>query len=148
MRLIPGNQHVAISLASSTEKSESDSRPLCNKLHSCTKSKGGFLFFCCPYFLFLPFSLLIINLLSLHLSGHFSNTEVKCCRSDIIVHPQWSRGYNFSQTLASLLQASAQSRENLALEMDEEFFKGKLRNGFFVEAGAFDGEWKLLERLS
>ena len=64
------------------------------------------------------------------------------------MHPHWSRGYNFSQPLASLLQASAHSRENLALEMDEEFFKGKLRNGFFVEAGAFDGEWKLLERLS
>ena len=61
-------------------------------------------------------------------------------RREIIVYPDWSRGYNLSKPLDEVLQENAESTENLALEMDGEFFKGQLRNGFFIEAGASNGE--------
>ena len=38
------------------------------------------------------------------------------------------------------MKENAENSEDLAMEMDDEFFKGKLKNGFFIEAGAFDGD--------
>ena len=54
--------------------------------------------------------------------------------------PDWSRGYNLSKPLDEVLQDHAESTVNLAIEMDTEFFKGQLRNGFFIEAGAYNGK--------
>ena len=60
-------------------------------------------------------------------------------RREILVHPDWSRGYNLSKPLEEVLQDQSEDQINLALEMDQEFFKGKLYNGFFIEAGASNG---------
>ena len=38
------------------------------------------------------------------------------------------------------MQEQSEDLINLALEMDQEFFKGKLYNGFFIEAGASNGK--------
>ena len=51
----------------------------------------------------------------------------------------WDRGYNTSKPLEEIFQDHQEDPVNLAEEMDREFFKGKLRNGFFIEAGASDG---------
>ena len=64
-------------------------------------------------------------------------------RREILVSPDCSQDYNFSKPLEKVLKDNGESRENLAIEMDKEFFKGKLWNGFFIEAGAYDGEWTL-----
>ena len=61
-------------------------------------------------------------------------------RKEILVHPDWSRGYNLSKPLEEVLQDQSEDRINLALEMDQELFKGKLYNGFFIEAGASTGK--------
>ena len=57
-----------------------------------------------------------------------------------MVQPDWARGYNLSKPLGTVLQDHSEDQVNLALEMDEEFFKGRLSNGFFIEAGASDGK--------
>ena len=64
---------------------------------------------------------------------------VNIVRQEILIHPDWSRGYNLSKPLEEVLQDQSQDQINLALEMDQEFFKGKLYNGFFIEAGASNG---------
>ena len=61
-------------------------------------------------------------------------------REEILVHPDWARGYNLSRPLEEVLQDQAEDKINLAREMDREFFKGKLYNGFFIEAGASNGK--------
>jgi len=61
------------------------------------------------------------------------------CKHEILVQPDWSRDYNLSKPLEDVLQDHSEDHVNLALEMDEEFFKGRLSNGFFIEAGASDG---------
>ena len=61
-------------------------------------------------------------------------------RKEILVHPDWSRGYNLSKPLEEVLQDQSEDTINLALEMDQELFKGKLYNGFFIEAGASTGK--------
>ena len=60
-------------------------------------------------------------------------------REELLVHPDWSRGYNLSKPLEEVLQDQSEDTINLALEMDRELFKGKLYNGFFIEAGASSG---------
>ena len=58
----------------------------------------------------------------------------------LLVKHDSSKGYNLTQSPEEIL-ASFPSRPNdLALEMDEEYFQGKIKNGFFVEAGAASGE--------
>ena len=54
--------------------------------------------------------------------------------------PDWSRGRNFSKPLDEVLKENAESSSDLALEMDDDVFKGKLKNGFFIEAGAYNGD--------
>ena len=54
--------------------------------------------------------------------------------------PDWSRGRNFSKPLDEVLKENAESSSDLALEMDDDVFKGKLKNGFFIEAGANNGD--------
>ena len=61
-------------------------------------------------------------------------------RTSILKEPDWSRGYNLSKPLEEVLKEQAQSVWDLAIEMDTEFFKGRLRNGFFIEAGAYNGK--------
>ena len=56
-----------------------------------------------------------------------------------MIPPDWTRGYNLSQPLEDVLRQYRESPEDLATEMDTEFFQG-LRNGFFIEAGAYDGQ--------
>ena len=65
---------------------------------------------------------------------------VDIVRRVILLEPDQSRGYNLSKPLEDVLQDHTLDHVNLAGEMDELFFKGKLRNGFFIEAGASDGE--------
>ena len=58
----------------------------------------------------------------------------------LLVKHDSSKGYNLTQSPEEIL-ASFPSRPNdLALEMDEEYFQRKIKNGFFVEAGAASGE--------
>ena len=61
-------------------------------------------------------------------------------RREILVKPDRSTGRNFSKPLDEVLKENAENSEDLAIEMDDEFFKGKLKNGFFIEARAFDGD--------
>ena len=61
-------------------------------------------------------------------------------RKVFLLQPDWSRPYNLSKALGDVLQDLAVDSANLSEEMDTVFFKGKLRNGFFIEAGASDGE--------
>ena len=61
-------------------------------------------------------------------------------RQEILVQPDWARGYNLSKPLEEVLQDQSEDTINLALEMDQELFKGKLYNGFFIEAGASTGK--------
>ena len=65
---------------------------------------------------------------------------VNIVRQEILVHPDWARGYNLSKPLEEVLQDQSEDQVNLAWEMDQEFFKGKLYNGFFIEAGASNGK--------
>ena len=65
---------------------------------------------------------------------------VDIVRKVSLLQPDWSRPYNLSKALGDVLQDLAGDSANLAEEMDTVFFKGKLRNGFFIEAGASDGE--------
>ena len=69
-----------------------------------------------------------------------SESLVDIVRKVFLLQPDWSRPYNLSKALDDVLHDLAGDSANLAEEMDTVFFKGKLRNGFFIEAGASDGE--------
>ena len=56
-----------------------------------------------------------------------------------MIPPDLTRGYNLSKPLDEVLEIYTDSPENLATEMDTEFFQG-LKNGFFIEAGASNGK--------
>ena len=62
-------------------------------------------------------------------------------RKFILRPPDLSKEYNLSKPLEEVLQDRSESVFDLAMEMDAEFFKGQLRNGFFIEAGASNGNY-------
>ena len=89
------------------------------------------------------YSQLLLNLHCRPLLNCFEQSDEKLIdlvRREILVHPDWSRGYNLSKPLEEVLQDQSEDTINLALEMDQELFKGKLYNGFFIEAGASTGK--------
>ena len=65
---------------------------------------------------------------------------VKMVGESLLVPHDSSRGYNLSDSTQDILATLVSSPEDLALEMEEEYFQGKLKNGFFLEAGAAGGE--------
>ena len=58
----------------------------------------------------------------------------------LLVPHDSSRGYNLTESPEDILASFDSRPEDLALEMEDEYFQGKLKNGFFVEAGATEGE--------
>ena len=60
-------------------------------------------------------------------------------RQSLLVEHDSSRGYNLTESPADILSSYPARPDDLALEMEEEYFRGKLQNGFFVEAGAASG---------
>ena len=65
---------------------------------------------------------------------------VKMVGESLLVHHDSSRGYNLSQSTEKILASFTSRPDDLALEMEDEYFQGKLQHGFFVEAGAASGE--------
>ena len=65
---------------------------------------------------------------------------VRMVKDSLLVPHDSSRGYNLSDSTEDILATLVSSPEDLALEMEEEYFQGKLKNGFFLEAGASGGE--------
>ena len=49
------------------------------------------------------------------------------------------RPYNLTQSTEDVLKSFPSRPDDLALEMEREYFKGQLKDGFFVEAGAASG---------
>ena len=49
------------------------------------------------------------------------------------------RPYNFTQSTEDVLRSYHSRYDDLALEMESEYFKGQVKDGFFVEAGAASG---------
>ena len=51
------------------------------------------------------------------------------------------RPYNFTQSTEDVLSSFPSRPDDLALEMEREYFKGQIQQGFFVEAGAASGQY-------
>ena len=50
------------------------------------------------------------------------------------------RPYNLTQSTEEIMKSYQSSRwDDLSLEMEREYFKGQMKDGFFVEAGASSG---------
>ena len=64
---------------------------------------------------------------------------VKMVGQSLLVSHDDSQGYNLTESPADILSGYPARPVDLALEMEEEYFQGKLKNGFFVEAGAASG---------
>ena len=56
------------------------------------------------------------------------------------IKPWNGKEYNFSVPLEELAESSLYGEVGQPREVDERFFKGQLKNGFFIEAGAHDFE--------
>ena len=49
------------------------------------------------------------------------------------------RPYNLTESTEDVLESFHSRYDDLALEMEREYFKGQIKEGFFVEAGAASG---------
>ena len=47
--------------------------------------------------------------------------------------------YNLSRPLDELLEKQKNDPFDLSIEMNKEVFRGQVKDGFFIEAGAFEG---------
>ena len=56
----------------------------------------------------------------------------------MVAPPPKELGYNFSKK--SINQIDINGQEKQPILVNEKIFKNKINNGFFVEAGAYDGE--------
>ena len=57
--------------------------------------------------------------------------------------------YNFTQSTEDIMKNYQSPRcDDLSLEMEREYFKGQMKDGFFVEAGASSGRYnEIIPRL-
>ena len=56
------------------------------------------------------------------------------------------RPYNLTQSTEDILRNFPSRPDDLALEMEREYFKGQIQQGFFVEAGAASGQYSETSR--
>ena len=53
--------------------------------------------------------------------------------------------YNFTQSTEDIMKNYQSPRcDDLSLEMEREYFKGQMKDGFFVEAGASSGRYNVM----
>ena len=63
---------------------------------------------------------------------------ISAIQADYIKEPDITQDYNFTLPVADLLEAAG--GYDLPVDVDQLVFKGQLRNGFFIEAGAGGGD--------
>ena len=63
---------------------------------------------------------------------------VRMVKSLMIEHDSQTE-YNLSKPLDELLEKQKNDPFDLSLEMNKEIFRGEVKDGFFIEAGAFEG---------
>ena len=59
---------------------------------------------------------------------------------DIMIEHDTQTEYNLSKPIDELLEQQKNDPFDLSVEMNQEIFKGQLEDGFFIEAGAFEGD--------
>ena len=57
-----------------------------------------------------------------------------------MIEPDHQAEYNLSLPLEEMLERQRQDPTDLSNEMNKEIFGGKVTNGFFIEAGANEGD--------
>ena len=57
-----------------------------------------------------------------------------------MIEPDLQAEYNLSLPLEEMLEIQKQDPTDLSNEMNKEIFGGKVRDGFFIEAGANGGD--------
>ena len=54
------------------------------------------------------------------------------------------RPYNLTESTEDILENYQSRTYDLSLEMEREYFKGQLKDGFFIEAGASSGRCRVI----
>ena len=69
-----------------------------------------------------------------------SDQELVAMVKDIMIEHDTQTEYNLSKPIDELLEQQKNDPFDLSVEMNQEIFKGQLEDGFFIEAGAFEGD--------
>ena len=62
-----------------------------------------------------------------------------------MIEPDLQAEYNLSLPLEEMLERQRQDPTDLSNEMNKEIFWGKVTDGFFIEAGANEGDWIIFD---
>ena len=68
-----------------------------------------------------------------------SDQELVAMVKDIMIKHDTQTEYNLSKPIDELLEKQKNDPFDLSVEMNEDIFRGQLEDGFFIEAGAFEG---------